>query len=95
MTHLYVGDVTLAPATEPGSWQNPTPSWLADLPTETSALRARLYADAQGHGTTPDGEVFVLIADALRSQRVPAHLRSAMFEVLQTVGSATHQPAAA
>ena len=75
----------LAPADEPGSWQNPTPSWLADLPTETSALRARLYADAQGHGTTPDGEVFVLIADALRSQRVPAHLRSAMFEVLQTV----------
>lgn len=75
----------LAPADEPGSWQNPTPRWLAGLPTNPQRLRERVYADAAGHGTTTDGEVFVLIADALRSQRVPAAVRSALFEVLQTV----------
>lgn len=55
------------------------------LPTNPDALRARLYQLAHGRGQSPDGEVVVIIADALRSGRIPAPVRQAMFRVLKTV----------
>lgn len=65
------------PQLEPAQW--------SDFPLDTDALRARLYQAAQGHGQSSDGEVVVLIADALRTGRVPAAMRQAMFRVLKTV----------
>lgn len=79
----------LAPNLEAPTWGNPTPSWLAGLPRDPAALRARLYADSAGQGSGPDDEAFVTVADILRSGVVPADLRSALFRVLQTVPGTT------
>lgn len=68
-----------------GSWQQPTPGWLVDLPRDPDALRERLYRDAEGHGQSADGEVFVLVGDALATGLVPADLRAALYRVLATV----------
>ncbi len=75
----------IPPSAVPGSWQQPNLAWLKDVPREPAALRARLYADAAGHGQSTDGEVLVLVADVLRSGLVPGDLRAAMYRVLQTV----------
>ena len=82
------GEVTtsnLAPNDTPGAWQAPTPAFLAALPRDPSALRQRLYDDTAGHGRSTDGEVFVYVADVLRSGLVPADLRGALYRVLATV----------
>jgi RNA polymerase sigma-70 factor (ECF subfamily) len=75
----------LAPTTVTGSWQAPSPAWLASLPRDPGALRDRLYADTAGHGRSVDGEAFVYVADLLRSGVVPADLRAALYRVLATV----------
>lgn len=77
--------MNLPPSTMPGSWQTPNPVWLRDVPRDPAKLRQRLYADAQGHGQSTDGEVLVLVADVLRSGLVPSDLRAGMYKVLATV----------
>ncbi|MCO5309678.1 MAG: CU044_5270 family protein [Austwickia sp.] len=79
----------LAPVDIPAAWQVPTPAWLAALPRDTDALRARMYADAAGHGPSTDAEVLVIAADVMRSGLVPADLRAAVFRVLRTVPGVT------
>ena len=75
---------TNIPANEmPGSWQMPSSSWLAELPRDPIALRERLDVDVVGHGSDPIDAVFVYVVDVLRSGRVPAELRTALFEVLR------------
>lgn len=75
----------LSPEQKPAWWSEPSPSWLAALPRDTTALRERLYADSSGHGSNPDDEAFVYVADVLRSGVVPADLRSALYGVLKTI----------
>ncbi len=75
----------LAPSTTTATWQSPSPSFLAALPRDTSALRDRLYADSGSSGRSSDGEAFVYVADVLRSGLVPADLRAALYRVLATV----------
>ena len=75
----------LSPNDQPGGWQTPNQAFFDSLPRGLEALRDRLYNDAQGHGKSTDGEVFVIVADTLRSGLVPADLRSALFHVLKTV----------
>jgi len=75
----------LSPSTVTGSWQQPSPAWLASLPRDPAALRDQLYADTAGHGRSVDGEAFVYVADLLRSGVVPADLRAALYRVLATV----------
>ena len=75
----------LAPTTVPGSWQQPSPTWLASLPRDPAALRDQLYADTAGHGRSVDGEAFVYVADLLRSGVVPADLRGSLYRVLATI----------
>lgn len=70
-TNLIPGQLSPAP------WET--------LPSDPDALRARLYQLAHGRGQSPDGEVVVIIADALRSGGIPAPVRQAMFKVLKTV----------
>lgn len=69
----------------PGTWQAPNAAFLATLPREVSALRARLDADTAGRGRSVDGEVVVYVADVLRSGVVPPDLRRALYGVLRTV----------
>lgn len=68
----------------PGGWQQPTLSWLAALPRDTEALRARLYQESQGN-TGPDDAAVTYAADLLRTGRAPDDLRAALFRVLQTI----------
>jgi len=69
------------PCTEPGSWQRPTPEFLAGLPRDPAQLFARLKADAPGN-KRGDAEVLVLAADTLRSGLIPADLRAALYRAL-------------
>jgi hypothetical protein len=73
------------PCTTPGSWQTPDAGFLAALPRDTEALYTRLRTDTAGHGTDPDLEVVVYVADTLRTGRVPADLRAALYRVLAKV----------
>ena len=75
----------LSPEQKPAWWSEPSPSWFASLPRDTEKLRARLYADTEGHGSNHSDEVFVYTADVLRSGVVPADLRSALYNVLKTI----------
>ena len=79
----------LSPEQKPGWWGEPSPSWFASLPREAGKLRARLYADTEGHGNNPDDEAFIYIADVLRSGVVPADLRAALYNVLKTIPGTT------
>ncbi len=75
----------LSPSGTNASWQTPNGTFLASLPREVDALRERLYADSDGHGSSADGAAFTYIADVLRSGLVPADLRSSLYRVLATI----------
>lgn len=64
-----------------GSWQDPTPSFLAELPRDPAQLYARLQADAPDNGRG-NAELLVYAADALRTGLVPADLRAALYRTL-------------
>lgn len=82
---VTIQTTNLTPNDLPGGWQTPNPAFLASLPRDVNALRERLYADVEGHGRSPDGEVLVYVADLLRSGLVPADLRAALFRVVKSV----------
>ncbi len=69
------------PCPRSGSWQDPTPSFLASLPRDPAQLYARLQADAPDNGRG-NAELLVYAADALRSGLVPADLRAALYQTL-------------
>ena len=69
------------PCPRTGSWQDPTPSFLAGLPRDPGQLYARLQADAPDNGRG-NAELLVYAADALRSGLVPADLRAALYQTL-------------
>jgi hypothetical protein len=62
-----------------GSWQRPTPQFMAGLPRDPAQLLRRIYHDSDGHGRGKDDEAFVYIRDVLRSGVIPADLRAALF----------------
>jgi hypothetical protein len=68
-----------------GDWQNPTPAWLATLPTDPHAMLDRLKKDSPafkpGNGLG-DAELFVYVSDALRSGLVPAKVRAVLYQTL-------------
>lgn len=82
-TETWTSD--LSPHDTVGTWQGPTPAFLAGLPRDPAALRDRLYRDSAGAGPSRDGEAFVYVADLLRTGTVPADLRGALYRVLATV----------
>ena len=61
-----------------GSWQSPTPEFLARLPRDPAALLARLQADNPGRWASP----FSSAVDALRTCLVPAELRGVLYRAL-------------
>ncbi|MBN6037622.1 CU044_5270 family protein [Amycolatopsis sp. 195334CR] len=77
------GTPTGGPGCE-GTWQHPTAEWMAGLPRDPAKLGELLRADL------PDNDrgevrVFDYASDLLRTGRVPADLRSALYRVLATV----------
>ncbi|MDQ2585123.1 CU044_5270 family protein [Saccharothrix yanglingensis] len=67
---------------EPGTWQAPNEKFLTGLPREPEQLLRRLLDDSRGRGSSESQEVLVYAADLLRSGRVPADLRAALFRAL-------------
>jgi hypothetical protein len=68
-----------------GDWQNPTPAWLATLPTDPHAMLDRLKKDSPafkaGNGLG-DAELVTYVADALRGGLVPAKVRAVFYRTL-------------
>nr|BFF01557.1 hypothetical protein GCM10020241_32320 [Streptoalloteichus tenebrarius] len=62
-----------------GGWADPTPEFFAKLPRDPQQLLDKIYQDSQGKGPGPDEEAFVYVRDVLRTGRVPADLRAALF----------------
>ncbi|WP_345419781.1 hypothetical protein [Pseudonocardia xishanensis] len=69
-----------APRRPSGDWATPTPAFVALLPRDPAALRARLEEDAPP-GRTYTGP-FRSAVDALRSCMLPADLRAALYAAL-------------
>jgi hypothetical protein len=68
--------------TAAGNWQQPSATFVAELPRAPRRLYDRLRADTKDHGQDPDQEVLVYAADALRSGLLPADLRAALYRAL-------------
>lgn len=60
-----------------GSWTNPTPEWLASLPTDPEQLVEKLMA-----ATQPSQSVLYLAIRTLASGTVPANIRAALYRAL-------------
>ncbi|MFC4854375.1 CU044_5270 family protein [Actinophytocola glycyrrhizae] len=73
------------PCAAEGSWQVPNAEFLAALPRDADTLHDRLRADTAGRGRDPDLEMVVYVADVLRTGRVPADLRAALYRALAKV----------
>lgn len=67
-----------------GSWQTPTPAFLAALPRDPDELYRRLCADSPAGRAGYVGP-FVYAVDALRTGLVPADLRVALYRALRSV----------
>jgi hypothetical protein len=77
-------DTTLCARPRPprrGSWQSPTPEFLARLPRDPGTLLDRLREDNPGSWFGP----FAAAVTALRTALVPAELRSAFFRALTSL----------
>ncbi|TWP54043.1 hypothetical protein FKR81_00270 [Lentzea tibetensis] len=61
-----------------GGWNNPTPEFLAALPTDPKELYRRLVAD----GRNGDAGALTLVRDALTSGRIPAAQRALLYRAL-------------
>ncbi|MEV6282835.1 CU044_5270 family protein [Kribbella sp. NPDC051770] len=64
-----------------GSWANPTPEWIAGLPTDPKALYERLKKDAPGN-SRGETELLVYAQDALRTGLLPADVRARLYRAL-------------
>ena len=72
------GCATVASRQRRGSWQSPTPEFLARLPRDPDALLARLREDNPGSWFGP----FAAAVTALRTALVPADLRAAFYPAM-------------
>ncbi len=75
---------TPGPCPRAGSWQDPTPGFLAGLPRDPAQLYSRLQADAPANDRG-SAELFVYAVDALRTGLVPADLRAALYQALTRI----------
>jgi len=55
------------------------------FPTDPRTIYARLRAQVEDRGHSPDGEVFTEIGDALRETAVPARLRAGLYGALALI----------
>lgn len=79
------GDYIERTSTMPeGSWQSPTPDFMAGLPRDPEALRDRLLAD-QWRGENEAWGALSAVSDAIHTGRVPADLSAAFFRALALV----------
>jgi len=58
---------------------------MLDFPTDPQAIYERLRAEVGSRGSSPDGEVFTELGDALRESPAPAALRGALYRTLALV----------
>jgi hypothetical protein len=78
---FFAGSARKQPSSTPGSWQTPTPDFLAALPRDPRRLLHRLRADSPDDRPGYIG-AFVYATDALRTGLVSADLRAALCRAL-------------
>lgn len=67
-----------------GSWQTPTPEFMATLPRNPEQLLERLENDAPDN-SRGNAELVVYVADILRNGLVPADLRVSLYQTLSLI----------
>jgi hypothetical protein len=72
------------PCTRAGLWQDPTPVFLAGLPSEPRELLARLRADVEPEAAEPDQEVLLYAAAALE-RWLPRDVRAGLYRALALI----------
>jgi len=65
----------------PGTWQDPTQSWIDALPRDPAKLYSLLKKDAPRNGRG-DAEIFTYAADALRTGLLPSDVRVALYKAM-------------
>ncbi|HEY5842688.1 MAG TPA: CU044_5270 family protein [Mycobacterium sp.] len=71
------------PCDRHGSWQDPTAEFLAKLPRNPEHLLQQLHAAAPAEGNrSASARIYSYIADMLRTGRIPAGLRTTLYQVL-------------
>lgn len=73
-----------AGCSQEGSWQTPTPKFMAALPRDPEQLLERLKNDAPNNGRG-NAELVVYVADILRNGLVPADLRVSLYQTLSLI----------
>lgn len=68
----------------PGSWQDPSPVFLAGLPRDPDQLYQRLLAAIPDNGSRP-ARILTYVTDTLATGLVPADLRAALYHVLARI----------
>lgn len=65
---------------EPPSLFNPTPRYLATLPTDPDLLLLKIYWETRGKGPNPPQEAFAVIAGLISQPVVPPDLATALYQ---------------
>ena len=68
-----------------GNWQEPNPAFIATLPRDVAGLRAQLYRDTEGHGSTADGSAFTYAMDFLKAGQSDSEIQALVLRVVATI----------
>lgn len=75
----------LEPCEWEGGWQNPTPEFVADLPSDPRELYDELLEVAEEDGEDPSMTVLDFVDDAIQRGLLPAGLRANLYRALAFV----------
>lgn len=74
-----------APCTAPAGWGNPTPEFIADLPTDPQRMYELLRKNAEGKRDHPDQSIMEDVSGLLSSGVVPAEVRATLYRALALI----------
>ncbi|MFI5530555.1 CU044_5270 family protein [Kitasatospora sp. NPDC051853] len=84
-----------APSSPSGpSVSNPTPAWLASLPTDPAALLRLIHDQTRGQGGDPDQRAFTAIGDLLAETSAPPQVTAALYRAAALIPGVTVVPSA-
>ncbi|OLF18220.1 CU044_5270 family protein [Actinophytocola xanthii] len=75
----------MRPCEREGSWQEPTPEFVAELPTDPEELYEEILDEAEEDGDDPAAAVLEFVDDAIQRGLMPAALRANLYRALAFV----------
>ena len=82
----YPTDPSIDLCSGKGSWQEPTQSWIAALPTRSEGMYDRLYQDSKGSGQSQQSEMLVQATDALSTGLLPMSVAATLYRAMAKIG---------